>query len=296
MTENAEPPVEPPASPGPYRPHAAGRVVRGVAASALAGLAVLVGAAPPALASPAVQPVTTFGKVPEMGLKMVDGAALHCPAGVTTWSPMIVPIEMVVPEGAPNGTIDPADVKNMMDDSALWYRALGSTKSGGTMMLDKEWTQDGRRAIPITGTGLRSGTYLLGALCAKQDRGRHVYTLDANGKLVGEWYVVTFTWVDAAPADGTFHFERQYTSLSGSAPASAPAPTPAPTSSAALPHHDDGSGGMGWPGWLGIAAAVAAATAVGVGLSRRRRPAAPAGDLPSPVPGAPQPRRSPEDK
>ncbi|MEV5573153.1 hypothetical protein AB0L06_24180 [Spirillospora sp. NPDC052269] len=295
MTENAEPPVEPPASPVPCRPHAAGRVVRGAAASALAALVTLVSAAPPALASPAVQPVTTFGKVPQMGLTMVDGAALHCPQGVATWSPMIVPIEMTIPTGTPNGTIDPADVHNMMDDSALWYRTLGSTKAGGPMILDKDWTQDGRRVVPITATGLRSGTYLLGALCAKPSKGRHVYPLDAHGDLIGEWYVVTFTWVDRTPAEGTFRFERQYTAATGSAPASDP--TPAPASSAALPHHH-GSGGLGWPGWLGIAAVLAAAAGIGIGLSRRGRTpaAARAGDLPSPVPGAAQPRRRPEDK
>ncbi|RMI40754.1 hypothetical protein EBO15_25565, partial [Actinomadura harenae] len=285
MTENAEPPVEPPASPGPRRPPAAApppagrergrergrgrnqgrgrRVARGAAASALAGLAVLVSTAPPALASPAVQPVSTFGQVPQMGLNMVNGAALHCPAGVTAWSPMIVPIEMAIPHGDPNGSLDPRDVKNMPNDTALWYRTLGSTTSGGPMVLDKAWTQDGRSDIPIVRTGLRSGTYLLGALCAKPSQGRHVYPLDANGAPIGEWYVVTFTWVDRQPTQGTFRFERQYTeagSEAGSA-GSAAAPPTAAASGARTHHH--GSGGLGWPGWLGIGAALAAALAVG---------------------------------
>ncbi|RMI32496.1 hypothetical protein, partial [Actinomadura harenae] len=62
--------------------------------------------------------------------------------------------------------------------------------------------------------------------------------------------------------------------------------------------HHHGSGGLGWPGWLGIGAALAAALAVGVGLTRRGRTASGprVGDRPSPVPGAPQARRLPEDK
>lgn len=307
MTETAEPSAERPAFPiprateCPYRPStehvdlAGGpmtkvrlgssgkgrRVVRGVVAvtaGALTVMSLIVTAALPASASPAVQPVTEFGKVPTMGLNMVDGAALHCPEGVTTWSTMIVPIEMAIPQGKPNGTIDPLDVRNMANDSALWNRSLGSTQAGGSMILDKEWTQDGRHTMPIIRTGLRSGTYLLGALCATPGKERYTYPLDSRGNLIGEWYFLTFTWVDIQPAQGTFHFERQLTAeelqqgkgLVAGEPGSDSTPTPRPAATAAQPSGDT-SGGMGWPGWLAIAAALGLALLIGIRLSRRRR-------------------------
>jgi hypothetical protein len=263
-----------------------------VTVGALAVLTSLLTTALPASASPAVQPVTVFGKVPAMGLNMADGAALHCPAGVTTWSPTILPIEMAIPQGKPNGTIDPLDVKNMPNGSALWYRTLGSTRSGGSIILDKDWTQDGRHAIPIIHTGLRSGTYLLGALCARPGQNdRHSYPLDARGNLIGEWYVVTFTWVDSRPTQGTFHFERQF-----AAPGSDSTPAPPPVTTVLQPPRHT-SGGTGW-GWLAIAPALGLALLIGTRWRRHRRTPAHSGanDVPYPVPGTLRARQFQEDE
>ncbi|WP_242900815.1 hypothetical protein [Actinomadura terrae] len=286
-----------------FRGWAGGRAARGagaVVAGALAVLTLLATGAPPALALPGVRPTTERGNVPEMGLTMVDGSALHCPAGVTKWSPLVVPIEMAIPQGEPNGSIDPRETRNMPDGSSLWYRSLGDLRTGGPMKLDTQWTQDGRTSIPITRTQLRSGTYLLGALCAKPGGGRHTFPLDANGALIGEWYVVTFTWVDSRPETGTFHFERQHNG-SGIDTATAPATAPtAPAPQAAAAHaHDDASGDSDGTGWFLIAAAgLLVVVALGVtGVRLRRRATGPGtGEPPSSAPGTSRVSRSPEDK
>ncbi|GGU98398.1 hypothetical protein GCM10010182_13770 [Actinomadura cremea] len=282
------------------RPGAGKRARRGAAAvlaSALAVPGLLVTTAPPAFAEPAVRPAAESGKVPSMGLTMVDGAAMRCPEGVTTWSPMIVPIEMSIPRGEPNGTLDPLDLQNTPDGSSLWYRGVSDLGSGGPMVLDAEWTENGRNTIPITRTQLRSGTYLLGALCAKPGEERHTYPLDQRGDLIGEWYVVTFTWIDDRPAEGTYFFERQYAGPGAGwarteQPSGATAQSPQANSGDA-----DASGGMGWPVWLAIGAGTGLALLVGVHLTRRRREPAESGasEVPHPVPGAPRTRRSPED-
>ncbi|WP_173390931.1 hypothetical protein [Actinomadura litoris] len=225
--------------------------------------ATLVAGAPPASASPGVRPTAVSGSVPEIGLTVADGAALRCPRGVTTWSPMIVPAEVAIARGAPNGSLDPRQAANMPDGSSLWYRSLGDLRSGGAMRLDARWTSDGRAGVPIT-AALRSGTYLLGALCAKPGGGRYTFPLDANGDLIGEWNVVTLTWADGNPEAGTFRFEQPGTSAS----ASAPAPR------AASVHTQHGaSGGSGGKGWFVIAAAgllvLAALGVTGARLGRR---------------------------
>lgn len=309
MIESSEPSAECPVSPIPSvsrslrrqspghvprpRPRGRNRVVRGVVGltvSVLAAVTVLVTGAPSAFAMPAVQPLSTGGYVPSMGLNMVNGAALHCPAGVTTWSPMILPIEMAIPRGAPDGAIDPLNVKNMPDGSGLWYRDLGSLRTGGPMVLDRDWTQDGRSTMPIIRTGLRSGTYLLGALCAIPGKDRQTFPLDSAGNLIGEWYVVTFTWVDKVPTQGTYRFERQYV---GPGVDSAPVPTATPRPAAVQHRHT--SGGMGWQGWLAIGGgAVLVLLLFVIGFGRRRNGSS--GPVPYPVSGTPPARQLPEDK
>lgn len=296
------------ARPGRGEPTAPGgrgrRRVATVAAGLLASATLLGTAALPASAAPAVQPVGERGLVPAMGLKIVDGAALHCPAGVTTWAPLVVPIEMGFPQGQPNANLDPDDLDNLADNSSLWYRDVLSLKNGTSVILNNQWTQDGGRStLPVTRTGLLSGTYLMGAVCAKPAGAtHHTFPLDANGNTIGEWFVLTFRWVDSQPEQSQFHFERQITppgadptdsaqpstssdpsSTASSSGSSQPSTTaqpsdssqpatsqPAVTSQPVAEHaHDDDSDNAKWA-WLVIVPVVLAA-AVGFWLSRNRR-------------------------
>lgn|GEM_PF-5209868 len=274
-----------------------------VAAGLLASTALLVTAALPASAAPAVQPVSDRGLVPAMGLKIVDAAALHCPAGGTTWAPLVVPIEMGFPQGQPNGSLDPDDLKNLADNSSLWYRDVLSLKSGVSVIMDKQWTQDGGRStLPVTRTGLLSGTYLMGAVCATPaGQTRHTFPLDASGNTIGEWFVLTFRWVDSHPEQSQFHFERQITppgtdpsstaqpstssdpsataqpsgsvqpSGSSQPSVSSPAATTSVSSQPVAEHaHDDDSDNAKWA-WLLVVPVLGLAALAGYRLSRNRR-------------------------
>ncbi|MEO7289475.1 MAG: hypothetical protein ABI140_21390 [Jatrophihabitantaceae bacterium] len=249
-------------------------------------------AQPAAAASPAVIPTPANGYVSAMVLKLVDAAGMNCPTGIKAWAPLIVPIEMGFPQGKANGTIDPYDIKNLADDSALWDRSLANLQAGTTISLKENWTHDGVHTVPVTNSGLLSGSYLIGALCAKPGpNGRQIFPLDALGNPIGVWYVLTFRWVDSAPAQSLFHFERQVvpsgavpaptatptpTSASDSTTPTTPAATSAPAStqpSSVTADHQShkSSSGLGWPAWLAIVLVIVLAAVAGGWLLRNQR-------------------------